>query len=198
MSFLQHIDSYLSRNPRDHQHPHQLSQHTLEALTTKWRVKPSPISISASLAPIRFGPTICTIYYSYHASNVADNFSCSIQMECSIGIGVSYRLESRDSTQSLRPRAWSWRRPPRSRCSAKWCYKSLHIHVTSKFTDSLIEQVVLTDYPETALIDNLQFNVRQNLTLDEQDRVDTQVFFYDTLVAFLLAHLSRDMFGVIP
>lgn len=57
---------------------------------------------------------------------------------------------------------------------------------------------MLTDYPETALIDNLQFNVRQNLTLDEQDRVDTQVLFHDALVAFLFAHLSRDMFGVIP
>lgn len=68
-----------------------------------------------------------------------DNFLCSIQMECSIGIGVSYRHKSRDSTQSLRPRAWSWRRPPRSRCSAKWCYKSLHIYTTSESTDSLIE-----------------------------------------------------------
>jgi len=43
--------------------------------------------------------------------------------------------------------------------------------------NSLTGQVVLTDYPEAALIDNLKFNVTENLTPDEQDRVDIQVFF---------------------
>ncbi|OAX37745.1 hypothetical protein K503DRAFT_771204 [Rhizopogon vinicolor AM-OR11-026] len=39
-------------------------------------------------------------------------------------------------------------------------------------------KVVSTDYPESALIDNLKFNVRQNLTPDEQDRVDTQGYIW--------------------
>lgn len=41
---------------------------------------------------------------------------------------------------------------------------------------SPIEQVVLTDYPESVLIDNLEFNARQNLSPDEQHHVETQVF----------------------
>jgi hypothetical protein len=53
--------------------------------------------------------------------------------------------------------------------------KSEHLRQFRRLA-SPIEQVVLTDYPDSVLIDNLQFNARQNLSPDEQDHVETQVF----------------------
>lgn len=57
---------------------------------------------------------------------------------------------------------------------------------------SLIEQVVLTDYPETVLIDNLEFNVRQNLSLDEQDRVESQGYIWGHPVDNITRALPKD------
>lgn len=54
------IPIYHSRNHRVHQHPRRPTRHTLEALTNQRKTKPSPISKSASSAPIRFGHIICT------------------------------------------------------------------------------------------------------------------------------------------
>lgn len=56
--------------------------------------------------------------------------------------------------------------------------KSEHLRQFRRL-DSLIEQVVLTDYPEAVLINNLDFNTRQNLSPDEQDHVETQVFILE-------------------
>jgi len=58
--------------------------------------------------------------------------------------------------------------------------KSEHIPQFHRIA-SPIEQVVLTDYPEAILIDNLEFNSRQNLSPDEQDHVETQVFFFGSI-----------------
>lgn len=38
-----------------------------------------------------------------------------------------------------------------------------------------IDQVVLTDYPDADLIENIRYNVRANISPDFQDRVDVQV-----------------------
>lgn len=63
-----------------------------------------------------------------------------------------------------------------------------HLHPLA----SLIEQVVLTDYPEAVLIDNLDFNVRQNLSLDEQDRVETQGYIWGHPVNNIIRALPKD------
>ncbi|KAG1748103.1 hypothetical protein EDB19DRAFT_1893832 [Suillus lakei] len=52
--------------------------------------------------------------------------------------------------------------------------------------------VVLTDYPETVLIDNLEFNVRQNLSLDEQDRVESQGYIWGHPVDNITRALPKD------
>ncbi|KAG2067284.1 hypothetical protein BDR04DRAFT_1129677 [Suillus decipiens] len=54
------------------------------------------------------------------------------------------------------------------------------------------KKVVLTDYPEAALIDNLKFNTRQNLSPDEQDHVETQGYIWGHPVDNIMRALPKD------
>ncbi|KAG1824616.1 putative methyltransferase-domain-containing protein [Suillus subaureus] len=54
------------------------------------------------------------------------------------------------------------------------------------------KKVVLTDYPEAVLIDNLEFNASQNLSPDEQDHVETQGYIWGHPVDNIMRALPKD------